>query len=208
MLWHTGDIYEPCHPLFPCGNSSSGMCLLKLCKSEIKQQQQNPPTPNKPNKLNWKTRSQTFSLITEHHLLRASWVLHGTLTSPSVQLVVAVEPRPMWFGGTRFHGSAYYWFSYCKLSLVPAEGFQAIWPHEAQQITGITLLFSMCHCHAWIITQLATWGWGHLFRAGGVERSLRQEGKVPESSMRVSEMLWGTMSIPALLQGTSGKQHQ
>jgi len=47
-----------------------------------------------------------------------------------------------------------------------------------------------------------------LFGVGRLERSLGQQGKVPASSMRVAGRQWRTVSIPTLLQGTSGKRHQ
>lgn len=121
MLQHTGDIYEPRHPLFPCGSSSSGGCLLNLCRSEIK------------NTRNSITSSQTLSLVTEHHLLRARQVLHGPLASPLVQLVVAAEPRPGWVWGTRLHGSVHHCLSHCEHSPTLADNFQATRHHEALQ---------------------------------------------------------------------------
>lgn len=94
MLQHTRvEIYEPHHPVFPCGSTSCGGCLLNLCSSEIK------------NRRNSMTSSQTLSLITEHHLFRARQVTHGPLTNPSAQLVVAAQPSPRWFWGPRFRGS-------------------------------------------------------------------------------------------------------
>lgn len=121
--------------------------------------------------------------------------------------MAAAEPSPRWFRCTRLHGSAYHCLSHCKQSPMPAEDFQATWHHEAQQITGLTLFFNMCLSHAWLIIQVAAREWGHLLGAGRVERSLGQQGKAPASSMTVAGRLWGIVSIPALLQGTSGKWH-
>lgn len=88
------------------------------------------------------------------------------------------------------------------------EGFLATWHNKAQQITEVTLFFNMCYSHAWLMIKLAAWWeWRLLLGPGGVKRSLGQQGKAPTSLMKVSWRLQGTMSVPALLQGTSGKWH-